>query len=290
MQKSLAGFEEELRRQEKSEFTIDKYLRDIRLFVGFLGERELTKELTVSFKTSLIESGRYADSSINSMIASLRAYLKYLGRPDCFVDTIRIQELPFSPEERSLTLKEYHRLLDAAKPDRRLHLLLQVMFCTGIRVSEVRFFTVEAFKKRLDHARIRVNCKKKNRGVLVAEELRREIDRYIRDNKIKSGPIFRTGSGKPLDRSAIWRQMKNLCGKAGVNPGKVFPHNLRKLFARLFYEQTHDIVQLACLLGHSSINTTKIYVKTTENEVRGRVEKLARVALFGKSDITTLSA
>ncbi len=287
--KLIASFRAHLINEEKSSFTVDKYIRDVTAFAAFLGGKPLSKEKTLAYKSHLMECGKFADSSINSMISSIRALLKFIGRSDFAVSNLRIQELPFNPEEKNLTQDEFERLLDAAREDRRLHLLLLVIFSTGIRVSEVKYFTVESFKSKLDKVRVTVRCKKKNRRVIVADELKREVMKYIKENKIESGPIFRTKSGKPLDRCAIWKQMKRLCTKAKVAPSKVFPHNLRKLFARTFYAETHDIVQLAALLGHSSINTTKIYVKTTESEVRERVETVVNKMIFTKIK-TTLSA
>ena len=285
----IASFRYYLITEEKSTFTIDKYIRDVTAFAAFLGSEPLSKEKTLAYKSYLMDCGKFADSSINSMISSIRALLKFIGRQDCTVSNLRIQELPFNPEEKNLTQDEFERLLEAANGDRRLHLLLLVIFSTGIRVSEVKYFTVESFKSKLDKVRVTVRCKKKNRRVIVADELKRAVMEYIRENRIESGPIFRTRSGRPLDRCAIWKQMKRLCAKAKVAASKVFPHNLRKLFARTFYAETHDIVQLAALLGHSSINTTKIYVKTTESEVRERVETVVNKMIFTKIK-TTLSA
>ena len=285
----IDSFRSYLISEEKSTFTIDKYIRDVTAFAGFLGGEPLSKEKTLAYKSHLMECGKFADSSINSMISSIRALLKFVGRQDCAVSNLRIQEMPFNPEEKNLTQDEFERLLDAAKGDRRLYLLLLVIFSTGIRVSEVKYFTVESFRSKLDKVCVTVRCKKKNRRVIVADELKREVMEYIKENRIESGPIFRTRSGRPLDRCAIWKQMKRLCAKAKVAASKVFPHNLRKLFARTFYAETHDIVQLAALLGHSSINTTKIYVKTTEEEVHERVELVVNRLIFSKIK-ATLSA
>ena len=285
----IASFRSYLISEEKSEFTIDKYIRDVTAFAEFLDGEPLSKERTLAYKSHLLECGKFADSSINSIISSIRALLKFVGRSDCAVSNLRIQELPFNPEEKNLTQDEFERLLDVAKGDSRLHLLLLVIFSTGIRVSEVKYFTVESFRSKLDKVRVTVRCKKKNRRVIVADELKREVMEYIKENRIESGPIFCTKSGRPLDRCAIWKQMKRLCAKAKVAASKVFPHNLRKLFARTFYAETHDIVQLAALLGHSSINTTKIYVKTTEEEVRERVDMVVNKLIFAKIK-TTLSA
>ena len=286
----IASFRSHLISEEKSEFTIAKYLRDVASFAAFLGNAPLSKEKTLAYKAHLMERGGYADSSVNSILSSVRAFLKFIGRADCDVKNLRIQEMPFNPEEKCLTREEFDRLLAAAKGNRRLRLILLVFFATGIRVSELKYFTVESFRSKLDSVRVTVRCKKKNRRVLIADGLKREILTYIRDNGLTSGPIFCTKNGKPLDRSNIWKQMKRLCDKANVAASKVFPHNLRKLFARTFYEQTHDIVQLACILGHSSINTTKIYVKTTEEEVRARVERVVSRRYFEKRKDTTLSA
>ena len=285
----IVSFRSFLITEEKSEFTIDKYIRDVTAFAEFLDGEPLSKERTLAYKSHLMECGKFADSSINSIISSIRALLKFVGRSDCAVSNLRIQELPFNPEEKNLTQDEFERLLDVAKGDSRLHLLLLVIFSTGIRVSEVKYFTVESFRSKLDKVRVTVRCKKKNRRVIVADELKREVMEYIKENRIESGPIFCTKSGRPLDRCAIWKQMKRLCAKAKVAASKVFPHNLRKLFARTFYAETHDIVQLAALLGHSSINTTKIYVKTTEEEVRERVDMVVNKLIFAKIK-TTLSA
>ena len=287
---TLASFRAHLIFEEKSEFTIAKYLRDAAGFAAFLGGQALTKEQVLAYKAHLMARGRYLDSSVNSILSSIRALLQFLGRGDCAVKNLRIQEMPFNPEEKCLTQEEFERLLDAAKSDRRLYLLLLVIFSTGIRVSELKYFTVESFRSKLDSVRVMVRCKKKNRRVLVSDGLKEMLIAYIRERGITSGPIFRTKSGKPLDRSNIWKQMKGLCAAAKVAPGKVFPHNLRKLFARTFYEATHDIVQLAALLGHSSINTTKIYVKTTEEEVRARVEMVVTPRFFAKIKNATLSA
>ena len=291
--KCMEKFRGYLYREEKSEYTIEKYLRDVKSFSEYLNGEEITRDRVIEYKKGLIKSGKYEDSSINSMISSLRALFKYIGRNDCIVENIKIQEMPYNPEEKSLDKSELERLLKAAEKDRRLYLLLLVMFTTGIRVSEIKYFTVEALRGISENARVTVSCKKKNRRALVTEKLKKELVEYIEENDIKSGPVFRTRNGKAMDRSNIWKQMKKLCEKAGVNRGKVFPHNIRKLFARLYYETTHDIVQLSCLLGHSSINTTKIYVKTTEKEISEKVERMIHtVFTTGRKGIknTTLSA
>ncbi len=275
----LAAYGRYLCTNEKSPYTIDKYLRDAEAFRGFASGRPLTKELAVDYKRYLIESGEYADSSINSMIASLRGLFKYLGRDDCNVTRLRTQEMPYCPENKSLTMEEYQRLLKAAEGNQRLQMMLKVLAGTGIRISELKYFTVEAIRKKERQTSIRVSCKKKSREIIVPDGLREELTSYTEENGIREGVIFRTRSGKPVDRSNFWRQMKRLCRKTGIDEAKVFPHNIRKLFARTFYERSHDIAQLACLLGHSSINTTMIYVKRTEREVRAKVDWIMKEIL-----------
>lgn len=272
----LDMFRSHLRTDEKSWHTIRKYVRDAWAFWSFADVRPLTKDLTVDYKQFLIESGKYTDGSINSMLASLRGFFKYLGREDCCVTSIRTQETPYCPENRWLAMEDYQKLLDATKRGSRLEMILKVLGGTGIRISELKYFTVEALRKKRRHATIRVSCKKKSREILIPDDLREELFKYMKEHEITEGVIFRTRGGKPVDRSNLWKQMKRLCKKAGVDEEKVYPHNLRKLFARTFYEVSHDLAQLACLLGHSSVNTTMIYVKRTESEVRTKVERMMR--------------
>ena len=275
----LEAFGRHLRCNEKSPHTVAKYLRDAGTFIRFAAGRPLSKELTVDYKQRLTACGRYAPGSVNSMIASLRGFLRFLKRDDCTVSGVRTQEPPYCPENRSLTVGEYQRLLKAAQGDERLQMTLKVLAGTGIRISELRYFTVEALKKKGRHTSIRVSCKKKSREILVPDYLRGELLSYIKRKRLTKGAVFCTRSGRPVDRSNFWRQMKGLCRKAGVDEGKVFPHNVRKLFARTFYERSHDIAQLACLLGHSSVNTTTIYVKRTEREVRQKMDRMMREIL-----------
>lgn len=281
----IPAFTAYLRSQEKSALTIEKYVRDTRAFLRFADGRPLAKELVLDYKTGLVASGKYGNGSINSMLASVNSLLRFLGREDCRASNIRIQGQPYCPEEKSLGKSEYLRLREAARGDSRLYLVLDTLFGTGIRVSELRFFTVEALRS----GTICVSCKNKTRAIVVPAGLRKKLLFYAGKNKIRSGVIFRSRNGNPLDRSNLWAQMKRLCEKANVKRSKVFPHNLRKLFARLLYERSHDIAQLACLLGHSSINTTRIYVMTTESEVRRKVEDMVDSVLTDEKS-TTLSA
>ena len=268
----LEDFRRYLILEEKSEITIEKYLRDTEVFRRFLQGRELSKEAVMSFKKQLMERG-YAVRSVNSMLASVNSLLRFLEREDCRVKSIRLQPSPFCPEEKELNKDEYFRLLDAAKKDPRLCLILQTICGTGIRVSELAYFTVESVKR----GKITVACKGKTRVVFIPSKLREKLVKFIRRQHICSGPIFRSRKGNPLHRSVIWQEMKSLCKRAMVNPAKVFPHNLRKLFARTFYDRENDLAKLADILGHSNINTTRIYIVTTGAEHQRKIDRLGLV-------------
>lgn len=268
----LKRFKEYLFCEEKSTATIDKYCRDVQTFLHFAAERELTKELTIAYKKHL-EAQNYAVRSINSMIASLNSFLEFLDRGDCKVKTIRMQRKAYCEEKQELTKAEYLRLLEAAKGRNQLKLVLQTICSTGIRVSELKYFTVEGVRR----GEISVHCKSKTRTILIPGKLRKLLLAYAKQRQIKAGGIFVTRNGKPLDRSNIWAQMKKLCAAAGVERAKVFPHNLRKLFARTFYRIEKDIAKLADILGHGSIETTRIYIMTTGVEHRRKIEKLGLV-------------
>ena len=258
--------------EEKSEITIEKYLRDIRKLYKFVGEQTLTKEQIIRYKQYLIQEG-YMACSINSMLVAVNGFLQYLGLGEYKVKTLKRQRQIYCKDEKELTKAEYMRLLSAAKKQKQLNLVLQTICGTGIRVSELKYFTVEAVK----HGEISVRCKNKTRIILIPTKLRKLLIDYARKNGIISGVIFRTKSGKPVDRSNIWKRMKKLCEEANVNPTKVFPHNLRKLFARTFYGIEKDIAKLADILGHSSIETTRIYIMTTGAEHREKIERLGLV-------------
>ena len=265
----LDAFQSYLIYEEKSAVTIEKYLRDIRKFQIFNKDAPITKEAVLSYKKYLVEKD-YAVRSINSMLASLNSLLDYCGWSDCKVKNIKMQRQIYSKEEKELTKAEYLRLLEAARGDERLGLILRTICSTGIRISELKYFTVEAIGK----GEIVVDCKNKTRIILIPGKLRKLLNTYIRKQRIRSGPIFITRSGKPLHRSNIWVQMKKLCQDANVPESKVFPHNLRKLFARTFYNVDKDIAKLADVLGHSSIETTRIYIMTSGSEHRKLIEYL----------------
>ena len=268
----LNVFRENLIREEKSAATIEKYLRDAGAFLAYSVGLKITKEHTVSYKRSLLEQG-YAIRSINSMLASINKLLDFLGWSDCKVKNLRCQRQTYCAEDKELTKAEYLRLLEASQHQEQLNLVIQTICGTGIRVSELKFFTVEAIRR----GEVTVQCKSKTRTILVPGKLKKLLLNYTKRCGIQGGIIFVTRTGKPLDRSNIWAQMKRLCQAAGVKPSKVFPHNLRKLFARTFYGIEKDIAKLADILGHSSIDTTRIYIMTTGTEHRRKIERLGLV-------------
>ncbi len=268
----IQQFSDHLRQNEKSAATIEKYLRDVRAFMLFAGAESLSRDLVIAYKHHLQANG-YAVRSINSMLASINSFLRFLGWNDCKVKNIRQQRQVYCPEEKELTKEDYLRLLRAAEARPQIHLLLETICGTGIRVSEVRYFTVEAVRR----GEITIHCKSKTRTILLPGKLKEKLIKFAKKNKIQTGSIFLSKKGKPLDRSWIWAQMKGLCKKAGVLASKVFPHNLRKLFARSFYSVKQDIAKLADILGHSSIDTTRIYIMTTGLEHRKTIEQLGLV-------------
>ncbi len=270
-EKAMKAFGAHLKSEEKSPHTVEKYLRDARAFAAFAGDAAVTKETVIRYKTQLLENG-YAVRSVNSVLASLGGLFSFLGWYDCRVKTLKIQRQVFCPEEKELSKAEYERLCRAAqnKQNERLTLLLQTICGTGIRVSELPFITAEAVRR----GEAMVSCKGKTRTVFLVKPLQKKLLRYLAERKIQSGAVFITRTGKPMNRTNIWREMKALCEEAGVNPQKVFPHNLRHLFARIFYGIEKDIAKLADILGHSSINTTRIYIVSTGREHRRRMEAM----------------
>lgn len=266
----IAEFREHLILEERSEATVEKYIRDVTAFSAFANGGEISKEMVIAYKKHLQDS--YAVRSVNSMLASINSLFAFLGWHDLKVKSIKLQQQIYCPEEKELTKVEYTRLCRTAerKHNERLNLILQTICGTGIRVSELKFITVEAVK--LGEAT--VSCKAKTRSVFIVKDLQKKLLRYAAEQNIKSGMIFITRTGKPISRTNIWREMKALCEEANVNPQKVFPHNLRHLFARVFYGIEKDIAKLADILGHSSINTTRIYIISTGTEHRQRMESM----------------
>lgn len=267
----LAKFRDHLLLEERSGATVEKYCRDAAAFAEYADGSAVTKELAIAYKTKLKDNG-YAVRSINSMLASINSLFAFLGWHDLKVKSIKVQQQIFCPEEKELTKAEYMRLVNTAKAkhNERLCLILQTICGTGIRVSELQFVTVEAAKR----GEATVSCKGKTRSVFMVRDLQKKLLRYALEQGIGSGCIFITRGGKPISRTNIWRDMKSLCEEADVNPNKVFPHNLRHLFARVFYGIEKDIAKLADILGHSSINTTRIYIISTGTEHRQRMENM----------------
>ena len=268
----IKDFANYLCREEKSLATQEKYLRDVQAFCVYADGNAITKELVIAWKKQLVEGG-YAVRSINSMLASVNSLLDFLGLSNCKVKNIRTQRQTYCAEDKELTKSEYLRLLAASKKNEQLNLVIQTICGTGIRVSELRYFTVEAIRC----GEVTVECKSKTRTILVPGKLKNILLNYAKRHGITAGPIFVTRNGKPLNRSNIWSAMKKLCEAADVKPSKVFPHNLRKLFARTFYGIEKDIAKLADILGHSSINTTRIYIMTTGIEHRRKIDRLGLV-------------
>ena len=268
--KLINEFKEYLKAEEKSAATLEKYIRDIRAFVAWINGRELNKDLVLEYKQSIVSA--YAPASVNSMLSSINSFFAYNEWYELRVKALKIQKQIFADREKELTKEEYKRLLRTAKKrnNEQLCLVMQTICSCGIRVSELSAVTVEAVRTK----KASINCKGKMRIVMLPDELCRLLMRYIRENNIKSGAVFVTRNGRPLDRSNIWRMMKSLCIDAGVSPNKVFPHNLRHLFARTFYGIEKDIVKLADILGHSSVNTTRIYTMETYEQHRKLIQKL----------------
>lgn len=265
--RKMIEFETFLREEEKSTVTIEKYMRDVNAFLAWQGRRRLDKTLMIQWKESLLSAG-YKVRSINSMLASVNAWLRFLKKTDCRVRNLKLQHQVYCSPELELKKTDYEKLLKAAEKKPRLYVLMQTICCTGIRVSELRFFTVEAVKA----GEVVVRCKAKTRPILLTGKIRKLLLAYAKSCHIQQGCIFCTRSGKPLDRSNIWAEMKKLCDEAGVTPEKVFPHNLRKLFARIYYRSYRDLAKLADILGHSSLNTTRIYIMSTGEEHRKQLE------------------
>ena len=256
---------------DKSAYTVEKYIRDVVKFKDFACDCELEKETAGEYKNYLIRSG-YSVRSINSMLSSVNALFEFLNRNDLKVKTIKMQRSLYCPEDKELTRAEYQRLCAAAKmkKNNRLELIIETVCATGIRIGELKYITVESVKR----GEAVVTLKGKTRFVFIPKELKRKLLRYSAEQNIKSGMIFVTRTGKAVNRTNVWRDMKNLCKDAGVKPEKVFPHNLRHLFARTFYNIDKDIAKLADILGHSSIDTTRIYIISTGAEHRRLIEKM----------------
>ena len=271
----IEKFKHYLINEEKASATLEKYMRDINAFYKWTAGLEFDKRKVLDYKEDLI--GKFAPASVNSVLSSLNSFFEFNNWYEMKVKMLKIQKQIFAQKDKELTKAEYERLLDAAKAKRnkRLYLLMQTICSSGIRVSELQYITIEAIRLR----KATINCKGKMRIVILPKELCRMLTEYAKTKKITSGSVFITKTGKPLDRSTIWKMMKSLCERAKVSKCKVFPHNLRHLFARTFYTLQKDIVRLADILGHSSVNTTRIYTMETGEVHRRQIQELGLLRL-----------
>ncbi len=266
----ITEFEMYLYEEERSGNTIEKYMRDIRFFREWLQDRNIDKSVVIEYKKELCE--RYAVKSVNSMLSSINAFFIFMGWYDLKVKTLKIQRRIFADKSKELSKTEYERLLAAAKNknNERLYYLIQTIANTGLRVSEIKYVTCEAVRQ----GQAVINCKGKIRQIFLPKKLCQMLKEYIKSRNIKSGAVFVSKNGRPLDRSNIWKMLKDLCKSAGVSKDKVFPHNFRHLFARTFYSLQKDIVRLADILGHSNIETTRIYTMESGTEHIKQLQKL----------------
>ena len=273
-QREFDQFEDYLRHDEREESTIEAYLRSLTRFAEWADGRAITKELAMEWKTALSEAG-YRPISVNAMLAAVNKFFTCMGREDCKVKYLKLQRQMFRKSEKDLSKEEYQRLVQAAheKGDLRMELILETICATGIRVGELKYITVEAVRAGVAE----IALKGKIRTILLPHRLCRKLQKYAKQQKIASGKLFLTQDGLPVSRQSIWTRMKALCEAAGVERSKVFPHNLRSLFARSFYGSCHDVVRLADVLGHSSIETTRIYLMSTGKEYLRQLDKLGLV-------------
>lgn len=267
----LKDFEAYLYKEEKAAATIQKYKSDAKVFLRYLGEgREAGKGDILAYKEWLVS--RYAVSSVNSMLAAMNQFLIFLGHRELTVKPVKVQRRLFLREDRELNSAEYRKLVRAAKKEgkEQLALWMETIAATGIRISELQFFTVE----RVKTGKIEVVNKGKYRKIFLTGDIRKKLLEFSRKMGIRSGQIFITRTGRPKDRSNLWKEMKRLKEKAGMCAGKIFPHNLRHLFARIYYNSSKDLAGLADLLGHSSLNVTRIYTSNTGKTYQEQLEKL----------------
>ncbi len=266
----IPEFKKYLVEQERSQYTITKYIHDAKFFLEFVNKQTINKELVIDFKSFLGE--KYAASSANSMLAAVNGFLSFIGRAELRVKPFKIQRKLFIPEEKELYRNEYLHLIEAARrqKNKRLMLIVETICATGIRVSELKFITYESVMT----GRAEIKCKGKFRTVFLPPQLCELLKKYIQEQKITAGAVFITRNGKQVDRSNIWRDMKKLCGMTAISPKKVFPHNLRHLFARSYYSLEKDLSRLADILGHSNVNTTRIYTIESGQTHARQIERL----------------
>ena len=275
-EKLIEEFKQNLIEEEKAEATLEKYMRDVTAFLMWLADGVLDKMAVLRYKKHLVES-EYAPATVNSVLSSLNSFFEFNSWHSLKIKMLKIQKQVFAERSKELSKAEYERLLKAAqeKKNERLYYMMQTICSSGIRVSELSAITFEAVKKR----KANINCKGKMRVIILPKALCKVLTEYAAKRKITSGPLFITKTGKPLDRSAIWKMMKALCKSAGVEREKVFPHNLRHLFARTYYSIQKDIVRLADILGHSSVNTTRIYTMETCDVHHRQIQQLGLLRL-----------
>ncbi|MBR3996089.1 MAG: tyrosine-type recombinase/integrase [Clostridia bacterium] len=273
--RTIEDYKNYLIEEEKCSVTIEKYIRDITAFVNWTEGNEVTKTLVLEYKNMLTQ--QYAPASVNSVLSSLNGYFNYIERYDLKVKNLKVQRQIFCQSEKELTKAEYERLLKAAKSKKneRLYLIMQTICATGIRVSELSYITTDAVN--CGHAQVKL--KGKIRMIILPRELCQLLKKYIKEKHITSGSVFVTRKGQPVDRHSIWKSMKQLCECAGVSKEKVFPHNLRHLFARTYYSLQKDIVRLADILGHSNVNTTRIYTIEDGSTHRRQMQRMGLVRM-----------
>ncbi len=271
----IAAFRQWLLSEEREPATIEKYLREVEQFAAWTEGQPVTKEQVTGWKTRLTASS-YHPGTVNGKLSALNKFFAFLGWADCRVKYLRVQRRVFRSAQQELTRQEYTRLLETARAlgRERLALLIETICATGIRVSELKYITAES----IHGGRTEISLKGKIRMILLPGKLCRKLKKYAKKQKIASGEIFLTRSGKSLSRRQIWSEMKALCARAGVERSKVFPHNLRHLFARTFYQACRDVVKLADVLGHSNIETTRIYLISTGSEHARQLERLGLVS------------
>lgn len=268
----LEEYKKYLYEQEKSQATIQKYMCDLKKLVQFVGNKELTKLLAIQYKDYLKENYDYKTSSINSYLVAANRFFEFMGWYEFRVKTFKLQKETFMPQSNELSKQEYKKLVETAFDNgkTRIGMIMQTICATGIRVSELSAITVSSVKKGIAN----IYNKGKERIILIPRNLQVKLLSYIRKQRIKHGIVFKTSRGRAVDRTWIWREMKKLCAIADVSREKVFPHNLRHLFARTFYSIYKDISKLADILGHSSVETTRIYLKESYMEHKKKIEKM----------------
>ena len=272
-EKDLIAYKIYLQFEEKSKNTVEKYIRDVCTFVAWSEDSDITKDLVISYKKYLEQN--YKPDSVNSMLVALNGFFAYMGWEDCKVKAVKTQTNHICAREKELTARDYEKLVRTARRQgkERLALIMETIATTGIRISELKYVTVQAVRS----GKVEIACKGKHRQVYLVHDLRKKLLRYCKRQNLTSGSVFVSKYGNPLNRSNIWAEMKRLGEAAGVDVRKVFPHNLRHFFARTYYRMHKNIAWLADILGHSSINTTRIYTATTEAQHIRMLEKLRLV-------------